>query len=294
LATFLANQQVTGPKYVGSYDKQIAFFTHVTGALRDDGYSGEEASDNTLIFYQKKFHWAWFIPIDNKVVSLGVVVPTATFQESGQTTEEFFCSYLPEINPDLRQRCLDIKLIEKVHVIPNYSYQVRRFCGRGFICIGDAHRFIDPIFSFGLSATMREAEFAVPHILKYLGGEGRDLKNPFAEHMVFCEKAADNLEDMVDLFWEKPFTFSAFVHRFHREEMIDAFAGRVYETEHQPSRAILAFRKMLERTREYENEDEYSVPIGSRFHPERAALWEPSSPLPTTEDWMSLPPTRET
>jgi flavin-dependent dehydrogenase len=49
LATFLANQRVTGPKYVGSYDKQIAFFTHVTGALRDSGSSGEEAKDNTLI-----------------------------------------------------------------------------------------------------------------------------------------------------------------------------------------------------------------------------------------------------
>ena len=96
---------------------------------------------------------------------------------------------------------------------------------------------------------MREAEFSVPHVLGYLDGEGRDLANPFAEHMVFCEKGADNLEDMVDLFWEKPFTFSALVHRFHREEMIDAFAGRVYETEHQPSRAILAFRKMPGRTR---------------------------------------------
>ena len=287
LATFLANQRVTGPKYVGSYDKQIAFFTHVTGALRDSGSSGEEAKDNTLIFYKKKFHWAWFIPIDDHVVSLGLVVPTATFQESGQTTEEFFRSYLPEINPDLKRRSLDIKLIEKVHVIPNYSYQVRRFCGKGFICIGDAHRFIDPIFSFGLSTTMREAEFAVPHVLGYLRGKGRDLANPFAEHMVFCEKGADNLEDMVDLFWEKPFTFSGLVHRFYREEMIDAFAGRVYETEHQPSRAILAFRKMLARTREYEHEDDYSIPIGSRFHPERAAIWEPDSPFPTTEEWMS-------
>ena len=277
LATFLANQGVTGPKYVGSYDKQIAFFAHVTGALR-----------NTLIFYKKKFHWAWFIPIDDQVVSLGLVVPTAAFQESGQTTEEFFRTYLPTINPGLKRRSLGIKLIENVHVIPNYSYQVRRFCGKGFICIGDAHRFIDPIFSFGLSATMREAEFSVPHVLGYLGGKGRGLANPFAEHMVFCEKGTDNLEDMVDLFWEKPFTFSGLVHRFYREEMIDAFAGRVYETEHQPSRAILAFRKMLGRTREYEHEDDYSIPIGSRFHPERAAIWEPNSPLPTTEEWMSL------
>jgi len=286
LATFLGNQRVTGPKYVGNYDKQIAFFSHATGAIRDSGSSGETAIGNTLIFYKKKFHWAWFIPIDDEVVSLGVVVPTATFQESRQTPDEFFRSALPGINPDLARRIPDIQLVEKVHVIPNYSYQVRRFCGKGYICIGDAHRFIDPIFSFGISATLREAEFAVPDVLAYLKGKGRDKANPFAEHMLFCEKGTDNLEDMVDLFWEQPFAFATFVHHRYREELIDVFAGRVYESEHQPSPAMLKFRKMLKRTRDYEHEDDYSIPIGSRFHPERAALWEPNSPLSTPEEWM--------
>ena len=286
LATFLANQRVTGPKYVGSYDKQIAFFSHAIGAIRDSGTSGDTAKGNTLIFYKKKFHWAWFIPIDEHVVSLGVVVPTATFQDSGQVPHEFFRNYLPKINPDLARRTSEIKLVEKVHIIPNYSYQVRRFCGKGFICIGDAHRFIDPIFSFGLSATMREAEFAAPRVREYLEGKGRDQANPFAEHMLFCEKGIDILEDMIDLFWEQPLAFAAFAHYRYREQLIDAFAGRVYESEHQPSQAILTFRKMLKRTREYEHEDDYSIPVGSRYHPERDAIWEPNSPLSTTEEWM--------
>jgi flavin-dependent dehydrogenase len=40
-STFLANQKVTGPKYMGSYDKQVAFFIHVRGAIRGSGTSGE-------------------------------------------------------------------------------------------------------------------------------------------------------------------------------------------------------------------------------------------------------------
>jgi len=52
MATFLANQRVTGPKYLGSYDKQIAFFAHVKGAIRDTGTSGETNRDNTLIFFK--------------------------------------------------------------------------------------------------------------------------------------------------------------------------------------------------------------------------------------------------
>ena len=245
MATFLANQRVTGPKYVGSYDKQIAFFAHVTGAIRDTRTSGEEARSNTLIFYQNKYHWAWFIPIDEDVVSMGLVTPRAAFVETKQSPEEFFRNMIPAINPDLRRRVADMKLIEKVHVIPNYSYQVRRFCGKGFICIGDAHRFIDPIFSFGLSATMREAEFAAPAVRAYLEGKERDKANPFAEHQLFCEKGIDNLEDMVDMFWEQPFAFAIFVHNRYRGELIDAFAGRIYENERQPSAAIVAFRKLL-------------------------------------------------
>ena len=286
MATFLANQRVTGPKYVGSYDKQIAFFAHVKGALRDRGTSGEMAKDNTLIFYKKKFHWSWFIPVDKEVVSIGLVVPTAEFVSHKQTPDEFFRSYLPSIHPDLARRTDDIEFVEEVHVIPNYSYQVRGFCGKGFVCLGDARRFIDPIFSFGLSATMREAEFAVPHIVSYLKGERRAEANPFDGFQRFVEKGTDNLEDMVDLFWEQPFAFATFVHQRYREQLIEAFAGRVYESENQPSHAILQFRKLLKRERDYDHSDDYSIPIGSRYHPERAAIWEPNSPVDNTDKWM--------
>ncbi len=286
MATFLANQKATGPKYLGSYDKQIAFFTHVKGALRDDGTAGEMAKDNTLIFYQKKYHWAWAIPLDEEVVSVGIVVPTAEFQKHKMDREEFFRFYLPQVNPDLTRRMENIEYVSKVHVIPNYSFQVRGFCGKGFICLGDAHRFIDPIFSFGISAALREAEFAIPHIMSYLRGERRDEANPFDAFQRFCEKGSDTLEDMVDLFWEQPFAFATFVHHRYRDQLTDAFAGRVYETEHQPSHAIMQFRKLLKRERDYSHADDYSIPIGSRYHPERAPLWAPDSPVEGTEEWL--------
>ena len=91
---------------------------------------------------------------------------------------------------------------------------------------------------------------------------------------------------MIDLFWEQPLAFALFVHQRYTEEMTDAFAGRIFE--HQPSTAIMAFRKMLKREGErlYDNEDLYSVPIGSRYHPERAPLWQANSEIQTTETWL--------
>jgi flavin-dependent dehydrogenase len=288
-ATWLANLGgVTGPKYLGAYDRQIAVFSQVRGALRDNGGTRETNRDNTLIFYFQKYHWAWFIPLDEDVVSVGVVIPAAYFLEKKESKKDFLVRELRELHPELSRRLPEINLVEDVHIIPNYSYQVKEFCGKGFMCIGDAHRFIDPIFSFGLTVTMREGQFAAPLIKSYLGGANHDLPNPFYEHQLLCEKGIDILEDCLDSFWEYPLAFALMVYHRHPEHMTDMFAGRIYER--QPSPALHEFRDLLKRkeSREdsYKTSDIYSIPIGSRFHPERAPIWEVSSSVESTETWM--------
>src|SRR5208283_1732505 len=283
-ATFLANHRVTGPKYLGNYDKQIAFFSQVVDTVRDDGSSRETDPDNAIIFYQKKYHWSWFIPIESNVVRVGVVTPSAYFFVKKESRKAFLTREFHELNPVFKRYIPEIKMVEDVHVIPNYSYQVRGFTGKGYICIGDSHRFIDPIFSFGLTVTMREAQFAAPLIREYLEGKHRDESRPFAEYEKFCEQGADVLEDTIDSFWEFPLGFAKYVHFDYKDQMTDMFAGRIYE--HQPSPALHAFRKSLKREREYDAGDSYSIPIGSRYHPEQAAIWEPNGPIQSTEEWM--------
>ncbi len=283
-ATWLANLGgITGPKYLGAYDKQIAIYSQVAGAIRDDGSARDRQPGNTLIFYQKKYHWAWFIPIDDEVVSVGVVVPAAYFLEKRESKHDFLFRELHELHPELQRRIPDRRLIEEVRVSPNYSYQVKQFCGKGFLCIGDSHRFVDPIFSFGLTVALREAEVAAPAVREYLEGARRDEVNPFAGHQLWCEKGIDVLEDVLDSFWEHPLAFAYCVHSRYREHMVDIFAGRVYEEERQPSPAVDSIRQLLdrsgERERSYEVEDLYSIPIGSRYHPERAPIWELNSPI---------------
>ena len=288
-ATWLANLGgVTGPKYLGSYDKQIAIFSQVVNTIRDQGTTRDQHKANTLIFYASKFHWAWFIPLDEEVVSVGIVVPSAYFQGKKENLHDFFVRELRELHPELSRRIPEIKLVESVHVIPNYSFQVKKFCGRGFICVGDAHRFVDPIFSFGMTMAMWEAQLAAPHVKAYLNGKGRDDANPFADHQLYCEKGIDVLEDLIDCFWEKPLAFSLLVYKKYTDFITDMFATRIYD--HQPSPALDEFRKLLNREglreKSYESEDLYSVPIGSRFHPERAAIWEANAAVETTEKWL--------
>jgi flavin-dependent dehydrogenase len=285
--TFLATKGVTGPKYLGNYDRQIATFSQIEHGIRDNGEKRDEQDGNTFIFYKQKYHWAWWIPLDETVTSVGVVTPASYFLEKGETKKDFLTRELHDIHPELTRRIPDLTLIEEARVIKNYSYQVKGFCGRGFICLGDAHRFVDPIFSFGLYVTMKEAQMAAPVIREYLEGKRDGMANPFQDHQLKAEHGIDVLEDTLDGFWEHPFAFSVFVYNRYVDQMIDVFAGRIYEG--QPSEAVNAFRKLLKRERTYDSEDLYSVPIGSRYHPERAPIWiDDKSELPELNELLEL------
>lgn len=88
---------LTSKKNRGNYDNQVAIFSHVKGAVREE-------IDNTLIFYRAKNHWAWFIPLDKEIVSVGVVVPSDYFKAKGEKKHDFFVPELTELNSELTKR----------------------------------------------------------------------------------------------------------------------------------------------------------------------------------------------
>jgi FADH2-dependent halogenase len=277
---------LTGPKYVGAYDKQIAIFSQVAGFQRDDGANGRETQPgNTLIFYKDKYHWAWAIPLDDEAVSVGVVIPAQYFVSRRESKEQFLRRELSELHPDLSRRVPEIEFVEAMHAVPNYSFQVRGFAGPGFICVGDAHRFVDPIFSLGLYFALSEANYASEITARWLGGEGRNGDDLYYDHMVRCEQAIDGAEDLIDCFWENPLAFSVFAQKRYRESLIDALSGRWEIETAQP--VIAASRKVLGRSRTYDREGLFSVPFGSRFHGDEAPQWDGTSgPVDGTEAWI--------
>jgi FADH2-dependent halogenase len=257
MSTFLANAGAPmGEKGRGNYDKQVAVFSQVVNAIRDPG----EAEGNTLIFYRQKNHWAWFIPIDSEVVSVGVVVPGEYYNSQKLSKHDFLQQELRTLNPELTRRIQDWTFVEDVHSASNYSYHIKQFTGKGFLCVGDSHRFIDPIFSFGVNFALKEGKYAAAAIMKYLsadrstalttsGHTGRSRseversRNPFAEYQAISEDGQDIIQDLVDVFWDRPLPFVALVHYKHPEGMIDLFAGRIFRDEPRDEKAMLALRR---------------------------------------------------
>lgn len=236
--TFLHGAGVTSKKLRGAYDKQIAIYSQLMGGIRNEGAE----PDNTLILYQSRHHWAWFIPINDAVVSVGVVVPSEYYRRRNEGMEEFFLREVHAINPELKRRLPSLKLVEKVRGSSNYSYTIDQYVGDGFLCVGDSHRFIDPVFSFGLHLAIHEAELAANAIVDHLRSGEQMCESTFADYQRVCDIGMNTIQELVDAFWNNPHAFAHAAHIKYKEDIIDMFAGRIYRD--TPSAGLLALQKI--------------------------------------------------
>ena len=241
-STFLCKSGVTSRKDRGTYCNQSAVFSQVKNTIREEG----DERDDTMIFYRDKNHWAWFIPLDDEIVSVGVGVPSDYFASKKESPEEFLVRELEDLNSELARRVPDRTLVEETRTISNYSYRIHEFTAKAYLCVGDSHRFIDPIFSFGVTFALAEGRMAAKAIADYLGGATGDEANPFAEYQDMCERGQEAIQSLIDAFWDHPYAFALFAHQRYREDFIDMFAARIYGDEPYPG--LVAIQKLNAKT----------------------------------------------
>jgi len=136
--------------------QSAAIFGHFRGAQ----YRAGEHAGNISI-YRFDHGWMWMIPLPDGVMSVGAVCwPDYLKQRRGRTTD-FLLDTLRQ-NPALWKRIEHAELIDnEVRVTGNYSYDSARMAGPGWVLIGDAFAFLDPVFSSGVYLAMSGAEQAV-------------------------------------------------------------------------------------------------------------------------------------
>ena len=245
--TFLASRGVTGPKIKGGYNNQIAIFSQIEDMILDQGSEPSQGPGNTLIFYKKRDHWAWTIPIGDNVISIGVVAPASHFKKQGLSKEDYLRKEMMELNPELTRRITKTHFLEEVRSITSYSYSATDYAGKGFVCVGDSHQFTDPIFSFGVFLAVKEADLASEAIIKHLGGTNGAHDNPFAEYLKVSTEGQDAIRDVIDTFWEYPLVFTRMAMGPSADDITDLFAGRVYGEIMWKNQSRAAMRRLLSK-----------------------------------------------
>jgi NitT/TauT family transport system ATP-binding protein len=111
--------------------------------------------------------WVWQIPINGKTTSVGVVTGRISFVKSGEDVDQFF-RWAINMNPILAGSMKNAERLREFRMDDNYNYTMERFVGDGWLMIGDAAFFVDPIFSSGISDAMHSAKFASEAIVNAL------------------------------------------------------------------------------------------------------------------------------
>ncbi len=230
-------------KIPGVSDKQISLFTQFANTIRDHGDDRSQQPGNTLLYYQAKHYWSWFIPVSEELTSVGIVVKTDYFKKARLSKEDFMLRECRQMTAALSERLPDLTQQE-----PIYAYRVMNYTGKGFLCIGDAHRFIDPIFAFGVFFGIQEGEFTANAIAKHLCGETKGNGNPFADFERRCDEGNDVVEDVVGVLWEYPLAFQRIVIWRDRAVGLDILSGRIYGEEGATNTARVAMRKLMADT----------------------------------------------
>ncbi len=135
--------------------QSAAIFGHFRGA---EARAGADAGNISL--YSFEHGWMWMIPLPQGVMSVGAVCRPDYLKQRKGSTLEFLLATLKR-NAALWRRLETAQLIgNEVRVTGNYSYDSTRMGGAGWVMVGDAFAFIDPVFSSGVYLAMSGAEEA--------------------------------------------------------------------------------------------------------------------------------------
>jgi flavin-dependent dehydrogenase len=134
--------------------QSAAIFAHFNGV---EARPGEDAGNISI--YNFEHGWCWFIPLRDGVMSIGCVCRPEYLKQRRGRNEEFLQATLA-LMPDAQRRMQHAGIVSDVRVTGNYSYTCERMHGPGWVMVGDAWAFVDPVFSSGVYLAMHSGKQA--------------------------------------------------------------------------------------------------------------------------------------
>jgi flavin-dependent dehydrogenase len=140
-----------------------AIWTYWQGAYRD---TGRDEGATMVLQTADRQGWFWYIPLHDDIISVGVVAPfDSLFKGRGPYAQ----TYEEEVErcPAVKQRVAGATRATGYFATKDYSYRATQVAGDGWVLVGDAFTFLDPLYSSGVLLALRSGEMAADAI-----GEG--------------------------------------------------------------------------------------------------------------------------
>ena len=191
--------------------------------------------------------WIWQIPITDTITSIGVVTQKKNFAKSRESREQFFWDTVGT-RPELLERLRAADQVRPFKEEGDYSYAMQQMTGDRWLMVGDAGRFVDPIFSTGVSIALNSSRFAHTDIIGALesGNFKRDAFDNFASTI---RRGTTNWYDFIQVYYRLNVLFTYFVmDKRYRLDVVKLLQGDVYDPD--PPEVLVKMKKMVESVEE--------------------------------------------
>ena len=209
--------------------KKASIFAHFQNGRRDPGV--DEGA--TLILHtEDQASWFWYIPMPDNRVSVGVVADIdVLFADRSLGAQTIFDQQLEKC-AQVRDRLVDAEQSFAAKVTKDFSYTSTQLAGDGWVLVGDAYGFLDPVYSSGLFLALKSGEMAADCIVDAFANEdfsGDQLGRFQKEYLA----GMDSMRKLVYAFYTRGFSFGTFLkaHPECQKGIIDILSGNVYRTD---------------------------------------------------------------
>ena len=181
-----------------------ALYAHFIGA---QWHVGKDQGNISIFWFDHG--WFWFIPLADGTTSVGAVVWPYYLRTRDQSLDQFFADTIA-MSPELSERLKAATRVSEVEATGNFSYSSERTHGAGYLLIGDAYAFIDPVFSSGVMLAMQGGLIAAETVETCLRQPSR------------AKQALRRFDRAIRF---GPHAFSWFIYRVNHPTMRDMFMG---------------------------------------------------------------------
>lgn len=221
--SFLANK--LGLKEVNPDLKKAAIWTYFKDARRDPG---DNEGATIILNTETKDAWFWFIPQSRGITSIGCVGDNDYLLKGRGKPADVFAEELQRC-PGLKSRLMDATQLGDVHTTKEFSYTTRQHAGPGWVLIGDAWGFIDPVYSSGVYFALEMGVRAGDAVVEGLS-QGDLSGQQLGKWCEDFKRGAHWVRKLVHAFYTKEFSIGRFMkeHPEHRGNVTDLLIGRVF------------------------------------------------------------------
>jgi flavin-dependent dehydrogenase len=208
--------------------KKAALWTYWKGAQRD---TGEDEGATLVIQTRGKKGWFWYIPQHDGDISVGVVADYDYLFKDRGGEKDLERIYFEEVDrcPGLKPRLANATRSDIFRAAKEYTYRATRAAGDGWVLVGDAFGFLDPLYSSGVLLALTSGAMAADAIAEGLA-KGDTSERQLGKWAPTFTAGMDRMRRLVCAYYDG-FSFGRFVRKYPhlKDRVTDVLIGDVFD-----------------------------------------------------------------